>query len=98
MPFSMQPSSDIKQATTQKLTGKRLNVVSRQRIHHLGVDSDPIISERVESIRYFNEWQQRLTVGIVIFAKRIRSSINIEWIRRSHSSGVDGDIFFSLVG
>lgn len=48
------------------ITWKRLNIVSRMGCKHLGVNSNILVSERVQFGWYFYQWQQWQIVGVEI--------------------------------
>lgn len=62
-------------------TWEGLDIVGREGGHHLGVYTDPILTERVEVPRDLDEGERRLLVRVVVVAEAIRASEDVEMRR-----------------
>lgn len=69
----------------QKPTRHCFDVVGRMRRHHLRINSDPIVVERIQMPWKLNQRKRRSMIRIEVFPQRVRSRIDIcGVIRRRH--------------
>lgn len=62
-------------------TWEGLDIVGWEGRHHLGIDTDPILTERIENPRDLDEGERRLLVRVVVVAEAVRASEDVE-VRR----------------